>query len=67
MRINYVGHAENWDSVDVDGSLDAGDCAVTYKKGGRALAVATVSRDFESLQSEAAMETELPSRRQEVA
>jgi hypothetical protein len=50
-----------------DGSLDAGDFAATYKKGGRTLAVATISRDLQSLQAEAAMEAEIRSKRQEVA
>ena len=67
VRINYVGHAENWDTVDIDGSLDARDCGVTYKKGGRVLAFVTISRDLQSLQAEAAMETELGSQRQVVA
>jgi NADPH-dependent 2,4-dienoyl-CoA reductase/sulfur reductase-like enzyme/nitrite reductase/ring-hydroxylating ferredoxin subunit len=59
VRLNYVGHAEKWDAVNIDGSLDACDCAVTYRKGGRTLAVLTVSRDLQSLQSEAAMESEV--------
>jgi NADPH-dependent 2,4-dienoyl-CoA reductase/sulfur reductase-like enzyme len=67
VRINYVGHADNWDAVDIDGSLDARDCAVTYKKGGRVLAFATISRDLQSLEAEAAMETERGSQRQVVA
>jgi apoptosis-inducing factor 3 len=67
VRINYVGHAENWDAVHIDGNLDARDCAVTYKKGGRALAFATISRDLQSLEAEAAMESELGPQRQAVA
>ena len=55
--INYVGHAERWDSIDIDGNLDARDCALSYKQGGRTLAVATVSRDLQSLQAEAAIES----------
>jgi len=54
--INYVGHAEKWDSIEIDGELDARDCAVTYKKDDRTLAVATISRDLQSLEIEAAME-----------
>jgi apoptosis-inducing factor 3 len=67
VAINYVGHAEKWDAVEVDGSLDARDCAVTYKKAGRTLAVVTISRDLRSLQAEAAMEAELRLQRREVA
>jgi NADPH-dependent 2,4-dienoyl-CoA reductase/sulfur reductase-like enzyme/nitrite reductase/ring-hydroxylating ferredoxin subunit len=56
VTINYVGHAEQWDRVDIDGSLDAGDFAASYVRGGRTLAVATVARDLLSLQTEFAME-----------
>jgi apoptosis-inducing factor 3 len=54
--INYVGHAERWDAVDINGALAARDCTVTYKRGDRTLAVATVSRDLQSLKAERAME-----------
>ena len=54
--INYVGHAEKWDSIEIDGELDARNCAVTYKKDDRTLAVATISRDLQSLEIEAAIE-----------
>lgn len=67
VAINYVGHAEKWDAVEIDGNLDARDCAVTYKKGGRTLAVLTVSRDLQSLQVEAAMEAELSTPKRQVA
>jgi NADPH-dependent 2,4-dienoyl-CoA reductase/sulfur reductase-like enzyme len=56
VAINYVGHAEKWDAIEIDGSLDAKDCAVTYKQGGRTLAVATIYRDLQSLHAELAME-----------
>jgi NADPH-dependent 2,4-dienoyl-CoA reductase/sulfur reductase-like enzyme len=55
--INYVGHAEHWDSVKIEGSLEARDCAVSYIRDNCVLAVATISRDLESLQTEAAMES----------
>jgi len=67
VAINYVGHAEKWDAVEIDGSLDARDCAVTYKKGGRTLAVVTISRDLQSLRAEAAMEFELLPQKRRVA
>jgi hypothetical protein len=55
--LRYVGHAENWDAIDIDGTLEAGaGCTVTYKRAGRSLAVATLSRDRQSLEAEAAME-----------
>ena len=57
--VNYVGHAEKWEAIEIDGSLDARDCAVAYKKGGRTLAIVTISRDLQSLQAEAAMEAEI--------
>ena len=58
VAINYVGHAERWDSVDIDGSLHAGDCSVSYKRDGRTVAFATISRDLQSLEVEAAMEAQ---------
>ena len=67
VAINYVGHAEKWEAIEIDGSLDARDCAVAYKKGGRTLAIVTISRDLQSLQTEAAMEAEIRPKRQEVA
>jgi NADPH-dependent 2,4-dienoyl-CoA reductase/sulfur reductase-like enzyme/nitrite reductase/ring-hydroxylating ferredoxin subunit len=55
-QINYVGHAEEWDAIEIDGALDGSNCAVTYKSQGRTLAVATISRDLQSLRAEAEME-----------
>jgi NADPH-dependent 2,4-dienoyl-CoA reductase/sulfur reductase-like enzyme/nitrite reductase/ring-hydroxylating ferredoxin subunit len=59
VTVNYVGHAEKWDKVDVDGDLEGQDCTVTYRQGGRVLAVATVGRDKASLEAEARMEGNL--------
>jgi NADPH-dependent 2,4-dienoyl-CoA reductase/sulfur reductase-like enzyme/nitrite reductase/ring-hydroxylating ferredoxin subunit len=56
IPINYVGHAERWDEVRVDGSPDAHDCMVSYLRANRRLAVATIYRDRESLQAELEME-----------
>jgi NADPH-dependent 2,4-dienoyl-CoA reductase/sulfur reductase-like enzyme/nitrite reductase/ring-hydroxylating ferredoxin subunit len=55
--INYVGHAERWDSIQIEGSLKDRACAVTYKQRSKTLAVATISRNLQSLQSEVAMES----------
>lgn len=54
--ISYVGHAERWDRVEVDGDLGARDATVRYLDGGRVAAVATIGRDRASLEAEAAME-----------
>ena len=56
VMIRYVGYAETWDAIDIDGSLAAKNCSVTIKRGGRRLAVATISRDRENLQAELDME-----------
>ncbi len=60
VAINYVGHAERWDEVFIDGSLEALDCSVEYRRGGRTLAVATIGRDHASLEAEVRMERDLP-------
>jgi hypothetical protein len=56
LVINYVGHAEAWDSIEIDGRPEESDCAVTYRQGGRRLAMATIFRDKQSLEVEAEME-----------
>ena len=56
VRINYIGHAERWDEVVIDGSLEALDCSVEYRRGGRTLAIATIGRDRQNLEAEARME-----------
>jgi NADPH-dependent 2,4-dienoyl-CoA reductase/sulfur reductase-like enzyme len=61
VGIHYVGHAEQWDDVVIDGTLDpaAPDARIEYRLKGKVLAVATVNRDLESLEAEASLETEL--------
>jgi NADPH-dependent 2,4-dienoyl-CoA reductase/sulfur reductase-like enzyme/nitrite reductase/ring-hydroxylating ferredoxin subunit len=56
VPINYVGHAEAWDEIAVDGDIAAKDCLLRYKSGGRVLAVASIYRDIASLEAELAME-----------
>ena len=59
VPINYVGHAEKWDEIAVDGSIAVRDCLLRYKSGGRVLAVASIYRDLASLQAELDMERNL--------
>jgi NADPH-dependent 2,4-dienoyl-CoA reductase/sulfur reductase-like enzyme/nitrite reductase/ring-hydroxylating ferredoxin subunit len=56
VPINYVGHAEKWDEITVDGDIAGRDCLLQYKSGGRVLAVASIHRDVASLDAELAME-----------
>lgn len=56
FSLAYVGHAEKWDEAELTGSLDARDCTVTYRLGGRELAKAFVHRDLDGLRTELALE-----------
>ena len=51
VPINYVGHAEKWDAIDVEGDVMKRDCVVRYKLDGRVMAVASIYRDKESLEA----------------
>jgi hypothetical protein len=59
VPINYVGHAEQWDEIVIDGDITAKDCLLKYKHKGRLLAVASIFRDLASLQAEVEMEREV--------
>jgi NADPH-dependent 2,4-dienoyl-CoA reductase/sulfur reductase-like enzyme len=56
VGISYVGHAEKWDRIDVQGSIAKRDCTLAYRRGAHTLAVVTMGRDSESLAAELAME-----------
>jgi hypothetical protein len=56
VTVNYVGHAERWDRIDIAGSISARDAAVAFRLGGKTLAIATIGRDRAALDAEAAME-----------
>jgi NADPH-dependent 2,4-dienoyl-CoA reductase/sulfur reductase-like enzyme/nitrite reductase/ring-hydroxylating ferredoxin subunit len=56
VPINYVGHADKWDEITIDGDITGRDCLLKYKSTGRVLAVASIYRDLASLQAELAME-----------
>jgi NADPH-dependent 2,4-dienoyl-CoA reductase/sulfur reductase-like enzyme/nitrite reductase/ring-hydroxylating ferredoxin subunit len=56
VPINYVGHAEAWDEIAVDGDINARDCMLRFKQKGRVLAAVSIYRDVESLKAEVEME-----------
>ena len=56
--ISYVGHAERWDRIDIDGDPAAHDCTASFWQDGQKRAVVTVGRDQESLRAELAFERE---------
>jgi NADPH-dependent 2,4-dienoyl-CoA reductase/sulfur reductase-like enzyme/nitrite reductase/ring-hydroxylating ferredoxin subunit len=56
VPINYVGHAEKWDRIEIDGDVMKRDCVARYWLGGRLMAVASIYRDRDSLEASAEME-----------
>jgi apoptosis-inducing factor 3 len=56
VPINYVGHAEKWDALDIDGDIASRDCLVRYRRNGKVLAVASIFRDVDNLKAELSME-----------
>jgi NADPH-dependent 2,4-dienoyl-CoA reductase/sulfur reductase-like enzyme/nitrite reductase/ring-hydroxylating ferredoxin subunit len=58
VPINYVGHAESWDEILIDGDVMSKDCLLRFRRNGRVAAVASIFRDLESLQAEVMMERE---------
>ena len=55
VPVNYVGHAESFDRVQVAGDLSKRDALVAYWKSGKIVAVATVYRDRDCLLAEDAL------------
>ena len=56
FALAYVGHAERFDKCEIDGALDARDCTISYRSGGRKLAAAVIHRDLEGLRAEVEFE-----------
>jgi hypothetical protein len=56
VPINYVGHAQAWDEIDIEGDVMRKDCVLRLKQKGRVAAVASIFRDLESLEAELGME-----------
>ena len=65
LDVDYTGHAEGWDAIEVSGEVAAKDAPVIYRDRGRVAAIATVlamgsasavARQRQNLQAEVAME-----------
>jgi NADPH-dependent 2,4-dienoyl-CoA reductase/sulfur reductase-like enzyme len=56
LPINYVGHAGQWDNIEIEGDIKARDCLLKYQREGRTLAIASIFRDLASLEAELRME-----------
>ncbi len=47
LKLRYVGHAEKWDEVYIDGDLDRAEFLAFYLQNNKVMAVAGVGRDQE--------------------
>jgi NADPH-dependent 2,4-dienoyl-CoA reductase/sulfur reductase-like enzyme/nitrite reductase/ring-hydroxylating ferredoxin subunit len=56
VPINYVGHADKWDDLKIDGDIKSRNCLARYRRSGKVVAVASIFRDIENLKEELAME-----------
>jgi NADPH-dependent 2,4-dienoyl-CoA reductase/sulfur reductase-like enzyme len=56
VPINYIGHAERFDDIAIEGEIKSRDCLVRYRRDGKVVAVASIFRDLANLMEEAAME-----------
>jgi NADPH-dependent 2,4-dienoyl-CoA reductase/sulfur reductase-like enzyme/nitrite reductase/ring-hydroxylating ferredoxin subunit len=62
VTIRYVGHAEKWDEIKIDGSIEDQNFLASFVRGGRTLAVATVGRDRDNLRAEVDLERSFASK-----
>ena len=60
MPINYIGRAEKWDRVEIEGSITARNCLVRYRCSGEVIEVASIFRDLENLKEELCMARHAP-------
>ncbi len=56
LTLSYVGHARQWDRVEIGGSIGDRDVRVSYWRGGRKLAALTIGRDLDSFGAEVELE-----------
>ncbi len=60
IAISYVGHAEKWDSIAIEGNIGKKDAKLSFKRAGKTIAVATIGRDRDSLKAEVELERVTP-------
>jgi apoptosis-inducing factor 3 len=60
VPVNYIGHAAQWEEIEIEGDVKTKDCLLKYKHKGRVAAIASIFRDLENLQAELAMEQTEP-------
>ena len=56
LSIRYTGHAEQWDTLVMDGPLAQRAGSVAFVRQGQTRAVASVQRDLDNLRAEVALE-----------
>ena len=56
VPINYIGHAEKWDDLQIEGDINNRDCIARYRRNGKLLAVASIYRDLDNLKEEVRLE-----------
>jgi apoptosis-inducing factor 3 len=55
ISIAYTGYAPSWDAIEIDGSIAQRNCALSFRRGGKTLAVVTMGRGKAGLQAEVAL------------
>ena len=55
LTVHYVGHATDFDSVVVDGSIEERDALIGYVESGQIRAICVIGRDRDGLRAEAAL------------
>jgi len=56
FSLSYIGHAQQWDRIDIDGDPSSGDSTLRYISEGQVIAAAMIGRDEECLRERERME-----------
>ena len=55
ISVRYVGHADTWDDIVIEGDLGRRDALLRFRRNGRDLAIATIGRDRAIMEAERSM------------